>query len=234
MSERLAVLVTGATGQQGGSAARHILKNGHRVRALTRNGSSPKAQALAADGIELVTGDLDDRGAIDRALAGMDAVFLVTTPFEDGLDAETRQAIAVVDAAKAAGAFVVYTSVAQADRQTGIPHFDSKFVVEEHIRASSIAATVIAPVYFMENLWFGLPYLQQGIYGSPLTPSRVLMQVALSDIGAVAASVLSNRSSHIGKRYDLAGDELSSEEEVSILSAVTGRPFQVRHTCRST
>jgi uncharacterized protein YbjT (DUF2867 family) len=226
MTGRLAVLVTGATGQQGGAAARHLAENGHRVRALTRDVTAPKAQALAARGMELVPGDLNDRSAINKALAGMDAVFLITTPFEGGLDSETRQAIAVVDAAKAAGAFVVYTSVGSADRRTGIPHFESKFLVEQHLRASGVDATIIAPVYFMENLWFGLAQLRQGIYGSALTPSRKLAQVAVNDIGAVAASVLADRTRHTGKRYDLVGDELSPEEEAAILSEVTGRPIR--------
>jgi uncharacterized protein YbjT (DUF2867 family) len=226
MTNRLAVLVTGATGQQGGAAARHLAKNGHRVRALTRNVTLPKAQALASAGIELVAGDLDDRGAIDRALAGMDAVFLITTPFEAGLDAETRQAITVVNAAQAAGAFLVYTSVGSADQRTGIPHFESKFLVEQHIRAHHVEATILAPVYFMENLWFGLPQLRQGVYGSALPPSRKLAQVTVSDIGAAAASVLENRTRHAGKRYDLVGDEVSPEEEAAILSQVTGRPIR--------
>jgi uncharacterized protein YbjT (DUF2867 family) len=225
MGERLAVLVTGATGHQGGSAARHLVKKGHRVRALTRQAASPKAQALAAAGVELVAGDLDDPAAIDRALTGMDAVFLITTPFESGLDAETRQAMAVVDAAQAAGAHVVYTSVANADRRTGIPHFDSKFVVEQHIRARGIPATILAPAYFMENVWFSLPQLRQGVYGSALSAQRPLMQVAVSDIGAATAAVLEDRAKHTGRRYDLAGDELSAEEEAAILSSVTGRPI---------
>jgi len=226
MTTRLAVLVTGATGQQGGAAARHLVQHGHRVRALTRRATSPKAQALAAAGIELVTGDLDDRRAVDQACAGMDAVFLMTTPFEAGTGAETRQATAVVDAAQAAGAYLVYTSVANADRRTGIPHFDSKFAVEEHIRASRVPATILAPTYFMENLWFGLPQLRQGVYGSALTPARPLAQVAVSDIGAAAVSVLENRTRHAGQRYDLAGDELSAEAEAAILSTVTGRPIR--------
>ena len=226
MSLGLEVLVTGATGQQGGAAARHLVRNGHRVRALTRNVSAPPAQALAATGIQVIPGDLDDDTAVARALDGVDAVFLITTPFEGGIETEMRQAFAVVDAARVAGVFVVYTSVANADRATGIPHFDSKFAVEERIRATGVDATILAPAYFMENVRFAVPQLRQGVYGSPITPSRPLMQVAVSDIGATAAAVLANRSRHIGQRYDLAGDELSAQEEASILSAVTGRSIQ--------
>jgi uncharacterized protein YbjT (DUF2867 family) len=226
MTKRLRVLVTGATGKQGGATARILVTHGHSVRALTRNVASPAAHALAATGVELVHGDLQDRDSVARALAGMDAMFLVTTPF-GGVDAETetRQGIAAADAARAAGTYLVYTSVANADRRTGIPHFDSKFAVEEHIRAIGLDAAIIAPAYFMENVFFGLPQLRQGIYGSPLAPRRSLMQVAVGDIGAAAVSALQDRARYAGKRYDLAGDELSGEEQVSILSKVAGRPL---------
>jgi uncharacterized protein YbjT (DUF2867 family) len=115
--------------------------------------------------------------------------------------------------------------VANADRHTGIPHFDSKFAVEEHIRARGIEATIIAPVYFMEKAFFGLSQLRQSVYGSPLAPTRRPMQVVVSDIGAAAVAALENRARYAGKRYDLAGDELTGEEVVAILSNVTGRPF---------
>ena len=226
MSTVLDVLVTGATGQQGGSAARHLAEKGHRVRALTRNVTRPAARALAATGVQVIPGDLDDGESVAMALDGVDAVFLITTPFESGIETEMRHAFAVVDAARAAGVFVVYTSVANADRATGIPHFESKFAVEERIRATGVDATILAPAFFMENVRYAVPQLRQGVYGSPLPPSLPLMQVAVSDIGATAAAVLADRSRHTGQRYDLAGDELSAQEEANILAAVTGRPIQ--------
>ncbi len=226
MSTCLEVLVTGATGQQGGSAARHLAKNGHRVRALTRNVTGPAAQALAASGIQVIPGDLDDGESVSKALEGVDAVFLITTPFERGIETEMRQAFTVVDAARAAGVFVVYTSVANADRATGIPHFESKFAVEERIRATGVDATILAPAYFMENVRYAVPQLRQGVFGSALPASRPLMQVAVSDIGATAAAVLADRSRHIGQRYDLAGDEITPQDQATILSTVTGRTIQ--------
>lgn len=225
MAKPLDILVTGATGTQGGAVARLLVKKGHRVRALTRNPASSPAQALAALGVEVVEGNLDDRASLDRALAGMGAIFSVATPYERGPEAETRQGILAADAAAAAGAYVVYSSVANADRHTAIPHFDSKSAVEQHLRARGIDATIIAPVYFMENAFFGLAQLRQGVYGSPLAPTRRLMQVAVSDIAAVAVAALENRDRYAGKRFDLAGDELTGEEVVAILSKVIGRPL---------
>src|SRR2546426_12201905 len=100
-----------------------------------------------------------------------------------GTDAETRQGIAAADAAKAAGVHLVFTSVGSADRQTGVPHFDSKYEVEKHIAAIGVRATVLAPVYFMENLFFGKEQLAKGVYAAPLPPTRPLAQIALADIG---------------------------------------------------
>src|SRR5262249_43284282 len=102
---------------------------------------------------------------------------------------------------------------------------DGKFAVEEHIRTRGIEATILAPVYFMENAFFGLAQLRQGVYGSPLLPTRRVMQVAVSDIAGAAVAALENRDRYAGKRYDLAGDELTGEEVVAILSKGTGRPL---------
>jgi uncharacterized protein YbjT (DUF2867 family) len=226
MPTKIKVLVTGATGKQGGAVARLLLEHGHTVRALTRTPESPPAKALAEKGAELVKGDTTDRASLDSAARGVDAVFSVSTPFGAGPPSETKQGVTVADAAKAAGAFLLYTSVANADKKTGIPHFDSKFEVEKHIRASGAEATIIAPVYFMENLFFGRDQLKKGVYGSPVSPGLKLAQIAVENIGAVAVAVLEDKARHAGKRYDIAGDELSGEDCVRVLSAVAGRPFQ--------
>jgi uncharacterized protein YbjT (DUF2867 family) len=222
----LHVLVTGVTGKQGGAVARRLLARGHEVRGITRNPESAAAKEIAKAGVELRKGDLEDRASIDAALEGVDAVFSMSTPFEKGMETETRQGITVADAAKAAGVFLVYTSVGGADRQTKIPHFDSKYEVEKHIRSIGATATIIAPVYFMENAFFGREQLKQGIYATPLPPDRKLAQIAVADIAACAVSVLEHRDQHVGKRYDIGSDELSGNDAVAILSKVTGKPFK--------
>src|ERR1700761_6633803 len=103
MVEKLAVVVTGATGKQGGAVVKDLLERGHEVRAITRNPDSPKARALAASGVKLVRAALEDTAALTNALAGATSLFAMTTPFESGADAETRQGISAADAAKAAG-----------------------------------------------------------------------------------------------------------------------------------
>ena len=133
--------------------------------------------------------------------------------------------MSAAEAAKAAGVHLVFSSVGSANRQTGVPHFDSKYKVEEHIGKIGVRATVLAPAYFMENLYFGKEQLANGIYATPLPPTRPLAQVAVADIGAVAVRLLEDPGRFAGKRFDLGSDELTGNDVVAILSRVTGRPF---------
>ncbi len=222
---KLFVLVTGATGKQGGAVARRLLERGHRVRALTRKAESPAAKALASAGAEIATGNLDDRASLTAAIAGVDAVFAMGTPFEAGMAVETQQGINVADAAKAADKYLVYTSVGSADRKTGIPHFDSKYEVEKHIAKIGVASSVVAPVYFMENALFTLEQLKQGVYATPLPPARKLAQIAVADIASFAVLALEQRERFLGKRHDIAGDDVSGDDAVEILSRVKGKKF---------
>jgi uncharacterized protein YbjT (DUF2867 family) len=219
------ILVTGATGKQGGAVARGLMEHGHTVRAFTRNADGAAAKALAGAGAQIVVGALEDRGSLDRAASGADAVFSMGTPFEQGPGAEVQQGINVADAAKAAGAYLVYTSVGSADRATGIPHFDSKYRVEQHIRSIGARAAIIAPVYFMENAYFAADQLKAGVYATPLAQGRKLAQIAVDDIAACAIAALEDPATFAGTRHDLAGDEVSGDDAVAVLSRVSGRPF---------
>src|SRR6266516_6099679 len=225
MAQELTVVVTGSTGKQGGAVARGLLERGHKVRAVTRDPNSSQARSLANAGATLVAASLQDTAAITKALEGATSLFAMTTPFGGGVDAETRQGVAAADAAKAAGVHLVFNSVGSANRQTGVPHFDSKYEVEKHIARIGVRATILAPVYFMENLSFGKEQLAQGIYAAALPPTRELAQVAVTDIGAVAVRVLEDAGRFTGKRFDLAGDELTGNDALATLSRVTGRPF---------
>ncbi|MBN4054795.1 NmrA family NAD(P)-binding protein, partial [Nitrospira defluvii] len=133
------ILVTGATGQQGQT-----------VRGLTRTPS--KAEALKKLGAEVVAANLTDRPSLDAALKGINKVFLVTTFFEEGMEADVKQGITMVDAAKAAGVeHLVFSSVGSAHRKTSIPHFETKWQVEQHIQKIGLPATIIRPTAFMDN-----------------------------------------------------------------------------------
>ena len=223
MSSRSTILVTGATGQQGGALARLLLAKGHHVRALTRKADSPAARELRSRGAELALGDFDDRASLERAMQGVDAVYLMATPFGAGIDGEVRQGKTAADVATDAGVrHLVYSSVSDADRQTGIPHFDSKYAIEQHIRGLGIPYTVVAPASFMENL--DLQGVAEGRLALPLPASRTLQQAAVADIAGFAALVLERREPFLGKRLDIASDELTGREMAEILSRLT------RHT----
>ena len=224
MSQNLTVVVTGSTGKQGGAVAWGLLERGHKVRAVTRDPNSSQAKSLAKAGATLVAASLEDTAAITKALEGATSLFAITMP-SGGMEAETRQGIALADAANAAGAHLVFTSVGNANRQTGIPHFDSKYEVEKHTAKIAVRATILAPVAFMENLYFIKEQLAKGIYAAALPPTRAHAQVAVADIGAVAVRVLEDAGRFTGKRFDLASDELTGNDALAILSRVTGRSF---------
>jgi uncharacterized protein YbjT (DUF2867 family) len=225
MGQKLAVVVTGATGKQGGAVVKGLVERGHEVRAITRNPDSAQARQLAKAGVTLVRASLEDTPALTKALEGASSLFAMTTPFEAGAQAETRQGISAADAAKAAGVHLVFTSVGNANKRTGVPHFDSKYAVEEHIARIGVRATILAPAFFMENLYYGKEQLAKSIYAMALPPTTKLAQVAVADIGAVAVRVLEQPDRFAGKRFDLAGDELTGNDVVAILSRLTGRPF---------
>ena len=224
----LTVAVTGATGAQGGAAARALLAAGHHVRALTRHPDS--AVDLRELGAEVVAADFDDPPSLDRAFAGADAVFVVTTPFGTDLDTEIRHGVAAIDAAVRAGVgHIVFTSAANADRNTGIPHFDSKRVVEQHLADVTDNWTVIGPAAFMDSVTGGwmIRSLPDGRYSLPMSPTTPLKLIAATDIGAFAAYVIGHRADFLGRRVDIASDELTGDDIARTLGAITGR--DVRH-----
>jgi uncharacterized protein YbjT (DUF2867 family) len=150
VSSSLTILVTGATGNQGGAVARKLLERGHGVRAFSRFAGSLPTKELAAIGAEIAVGSFDDRASIERAAEGVDAVFAMGTPYEGGMKAEVRQGTNTFEAAKAAGVgHLVYSSVASADEETGIPHFETKAELERRLGT------------------LGVPHTPSGVHGEP-------------------------------------------------------------------
>lgn len=218
------ILVTGATGQQGGATARHLLNRGWSVRGLTRNPGSPAAQALAEAGAVVVEGDLDDRAALDAALDGAYGVYSFPN-LSSGIEVEIRQGTAVADAAKAAGVeHFVQGSVGGAERESGVPHFESKWQIEEYVRGLGLPATFLRPAYFMENLNWKRAQILDGTYESMgLKPDKAVQMIAADDIGAFAALAFENPQGYIGQGLEIAGDELTESQVVAIMEQVIGR-----------
>src|SRR5215212_11396430 len=225
------ILVSGATGQQGGAVVRNLLERGFGVRALTRDPAKPAGRELADLGAEVVSGDLEDRASIERVLEDVHGVFSVQQFFEAGYEGEVRQGVQLADAAKAAGVdHYVYSSVGSAHRETGIPHFESKWEVEEHVRGSGVPYTVLRPVFFVQN-WesMGEPILG-GTLPQPLDPDKPFQMVDANDIGVFATMAFENPGEWIGREVDLAGDEMTMPQIADTFSRVIGRQvdyFQV-------
>lgn len=222
------IVITGATGQQGGATARELLAAGHRVRGVTRKPDSPAARALKALGAEIVAGDLDDAASVTRALQGAWGTFAVQNTWEAGVEKEEEQGKRYAELAREAGVqHYVYASVGSAHRKTGIPHFDNKARVEARVQALGFPSWVILrPVFFMENLlspWFK-PALDQGQLAIGLKPATRLQMIAVVDIGKYGKGAFEQHAQFANRAFDLAGDELTMPETAKIISEAAHRP----------
>lgn len=233
MPKPITVLVAGATGRQGGAVARVLLDEGHRVRALTRRPTSRAAAELHLLGADLVEGDLQDRAAIARAAEGADGFFLVTTPFEQGIEAELRQGRRAAQGARDAGVkHLVFSSVGSANRDTGVPFFESKRAIETYLGELGAHFTIVAPTFFMENFllppW--LASLRAGVLSLPLPPQRRLQMIPLADLARFVRVVLERPAEFDGERIDLASDDLAGVEAARALARGTGSAIGYRET----
>ncbi|GAA3465554.1 NmrA/HSCARG family protein [Nonomuraea roseola] len=221
-------LVIGATGQQGGATARHLLSRDWQVRALVRDPESPAARRLA--GAELAVGDLGDPASLKRAMRGVDAVFsMQALAYEpETLKAEVRQGMLVADVALDTGVgHLVYSSVGGAERRTGIEHFESKAAIESYIRALGLPATILRPVFFMDNLLHYADAAGERVMELPVLPDRPMQLIATDDIGRIAAHVIDHRDHYLGVELEIAGDELTFAEVAQIYEKVTGVPTRL-------
>jgi uncharacterized protein YbjT (DUF2867 family) len=222
------ILVLGATGGQGSAVTCALLDRGAPVRALVRDLASSRARRLAVHGVETVAGSLDDRASLAAAMRGARAVFALTTPFEAGVDAEVAQGRAIVAAAHDARVpHLVFSSVAGADTDSGVPHFQSKALVEAELAAGDVPYSILGPTYFFDNALGGVQQIRNGVLQLPLPPDRPLQQLARPDLGAFASKVLLAPDGFTGQRVELASDAPTPTQMAAALSDAVGRP--VRH-----
>ena len=227
MSESRTILITGATGKQGGAIAAQLVGAGFSLRAMTRKPDSAAARALAARGIAVVAGDLDDEASLRSALAGAWGAYAVHNPWEAGVEKEEVQGKRFARLAKDAGVHhLVYSSVGSADRQTGIPHFENKWRIEETVRGLDFPSHVILrPVFFMENLLSPV-FLNGDKLISALQPGTVLQMIAVTDIGKYGARAFTDAERLNRREIDIAGDALTLPGAARQLGRALGRPLE--------
>ncbi len=227
-SDRGWVLVVGATGNQGGSTARYLLRQGWSVRALVRDPDTEKARVLAGLGARLVVGDLEDADSLRTALRGAYGVFSVQTPLSvGGPPAEERQGILLADVAAGIGVgHYVHSSVGGAENPAGVHWRESKLRIEERVREHGLPATFIRPTYFMDNLSQYPPLLEDGelVYRRALLPGRRLQMIDSADIGFFVAEAFADPDTSIGARLEIAGDDLTGDEIAAAFEQHTGIP----------
>lgn len=228
------ILITGATGKQGTAAINALLalSTPFTLLAVTRNTSSAAAQALAAKSpmVKLVQGNLDDVPSLFSAALQANnsnpiwGVFAVLTSLGPGVTpaSEISQGKALIDEAKKAGVkFFVYSSVerggdaASWENATPIPHFQTKLVLEKHLRdhAGEMGWCVLRPVAFMDNLE---PGMKTAVFMAALRnwlgEEKKLQWVATRDVGVFAAMAFEKMDEWKGRAVGIAGDELNMNE----------------------
>jgi uncharacterized protein YbjT (DUF2867 family) len=225
MADEKLILVTGATGKQGGSTISNLARHGgFKLRAMTRKPSSDAAKAVAKLGAEVVEGDLDDQASLERAVAGAWGVFAVQNTWEAGVEKEEEQGKRLARVAREKGVqHYVYASVGSAQKNTGIPHFENKFRVEQLVKQLQFPSyAILRPVFFMENLlspWF----LSGDKLTTSLKPTTKLQMIASEDVGKFEADAFIRAEKWKGIEEDIAGDSLTMPEAAAAMSQALGR-----------
>jgi uncharacterized protein YbjT (DUF2867 family) len=215
------ILVTGATGHQGGAVFQELHRRKVPLRVLAQDIEQRDVAALAGLGVELVQGDMEDQVSLERAMDGVYGAYSMQPSID--MEAEVRQGINMLNAAAAEDiTHFVYSSVVGADQHTGIPHFESKLKIEEQIRASGIRFTILRPLFFMENWFNWKDQIFNGRLELPLRPETKLQMLAVDDIGAFVSLAFENPGKWIGRTFEMAGDELPMAQIAQAFSRMLG------------
>ena len=228
MQETKTIFVTGATGNQGGAVARNLIRNNFKVKCLTRHPNSVHAHQLEKLDALVVHGDLDKPYTFSQHLKDVDGIFSVQT-FVHGIEKEIRKGTGLADLAKANNIkHFLYSSVAGADLHTGIPHWESKLKIENHLKSTGIPYTIIRPASLFEN--FLRPQVKsrllKGKLVSPVGKNILQQFISADDIGKMSAEIFTNPGKHIGKTITLAAEELNLVQVAEIFSEVMGKEIK--------
>ena len=227
MSTDKTIFVTGATGKQGGAVVKNLLRHGFNVKALTRNKDSSAAQLLKQKNVDLIQGNLDDTATYFHQLKEVDGVFCVLD-YTKGAEKEIRQGIDLANMAKENGVkHFLYSSVIGADAHTGIPHWESKFRIENHIKQTGLSYTIIRPSSFYEN--FLIPQVKsrllKGKLVIPTHKNKVQQFISTEDIGKISTTIFMNPEKYSNQTINLATEQLDGLQVTAIFSKVWNKPI---------
>jgi uncharacterized protein YbjT (DUF2867 family) len=228
MQNSKTIFVTGATGNQGGAVVNSLINNGFKVKALTRNSSSPHARDLKKLDAEIIQGDLNDPGTFRNHIKGVDGIFAVLT-YENGIEREIEQGMNLVNLAREYEVkHFVYSSVIGADLHTGIPNWESKFKIENYIKQMNLPYTIIRPSSLFEN--FLIPPVKsrilKGKLASPVNKDVVQQFISSRDIGEISAAIFMDPGKYLGKTLVLAAEEMDMKKVAEIFSEVLGKEIK--------
>lgn len=221
------IAVVGATGLQGSAVTRRLVKDGWRVRALTRKPEGDRARRLAALGAEVIRADSADRDALRRAFAGVNGVYSVQNHHVSGYDGEVQQGKNVVDAAVAAGGVhLVYGSAGIGIPGTGIGSWETKVDVAEHARRSGVPLTELRPMAFMElmterrfypnaSVWHVMPKL--------MGEARPVGWLSVDDLAVIVSKAFAEPETFVGRDLPLTSDVQSIGQCRATWREVRGR-----------
>jgi len=210
--------VTGGTGRVGSEVVKELQKRKADIRLLVRKNDAP-----TPTGVEAVIGDLIDPVSVEKAMAGVDKLYLLNAVLPDEL---TQGLIAYDLAKKLKLRHVVYHSVFRVERFKDVPHFASKLAIESALREFDVPFTIIRPNYFMQNdVTLKDALTKAGIYPMPLGQAGI-SAVDVRDIAEAAAIALTS-DGHFGKTYNLNGPEVvSGPKAAAIWSKVLGKEIR--------
>ncbi|MFQ6226767.1 NmrA family NAD(P)-binding protein [Nocardia sp. NPDC002869] len=225
------ILVTGATGRQGGATARRLLAAGRPVHALVRDTEAPAALALTAAGARLVRGDFDDLSGLARALEGVAGVFgippVALGPSGVDTELEAARGRALIDAAVAAGVEqVVFSTVASTSTSAPWPGGAGKRAIEEYLLDRVAVPTVLRPVRFMTNYLgvavAGIDGISRGVHRHLFPPHEPMQIIAVEDIAEFALLAFTDPARFAGRTLELAGDQPTPVAAAAAISEATG------------
>jgi uncharacterized protein YbjT (DUF2867 family) len=222
------IFVTGATGNQGGAVVRSLINNGFKVKALTRNPSSVSAQTLGKLQAEIVKGDLNNTDTFHNHIRDVDGIFAVLT-YENGVDKEIQQGMNLANLAKEYGIkHFLYSSVIGADLNTGIPHWESKFKIENHIKQINLPHTIIRPVSLFEN--FLIPQVKsrivKGKLASPVNKDVIQQFISSKDIGEISTEIFMKPGQYLERTLTIAAEEMDMKGVAAIFSEALGKEIK--------